>query len=77
MDQNDQDGNRVVNPILYGQNLGQQYIVDQFAKIEFARLQYIEHHQNNLWAETYVGAKDTMKLNKFSLEGVAKRVILP
>ena len=35
----DQDG--IVNPILYGRSLGQQFLVDQFAKSELSRLHYI------------------------------------
>ena len=55
------DGIKVVNPILRGQSLGQQYMVDQFAKTELSRLNYIECHQKELRAEVYLGAKDTMK----------------
>ena len=55
------DGERVVNPILRGRSLGQQYMVDQFAKTELARLNYIECHQKELRAEVYSGAKDAMK----------------
>ena len=35
-------GDDIVNPILRGKSLGQQYIVDQFAKCELSRLRYVE-----------------------------------
>lgn len=34
----------VVNPILCGRSLGQQFMVDQFAKVEVSCLTYIENH---------------------------------
>ena len=45
---------KVVNPILRGRSLGQQYMVDQFAKSELSRLNYIEHHQKELHAKLYL-----------------------
>ena len=36
-------------------------MVDQFAKTELSRLNYIECHQKELRVEIYSGAKDTMK----------------
>ena len=68
----------VVNPILRGRSLGQQYIVDQFAKAELSRLRYIELHQKEMRAEVYSGAKDAMKKTDGNgLRDVGKRVILP
>ena len=55
------DGKKVVNPILRGKSLGQQYTVDQFAKAELSRLNFIECHQKELRSEVYSGAKDAMK----------------
>ena len=66
----------ITNPILRGRSLGQQFIVDQYAKIELARLRYVELHQKELRAEIYSGAKDAMRSNA-GLEGIGKRVILP
>ena len=43
-DRESADGKKVVNPILRGQSLDQQYMVDQFAKAELSRLNYIECH---------------------------------
>ena len=66
----------IVNPILCGRSLGQQYIVDQFAKAELSRLNYIECNQKEMRAEVYSGAKDAMKSDK-GLSNVGKRVVLP
>ena len=66
----------VVNPILYGKSLGQQYMVDQFAKVELSRLTYIENHQKELRAEFYSGAKDAMKSDGKDLKDVGKKVII-
>ena len=68
---------KVVNPILRGRSLGQQYIVDQFAKTELSRLAYIECHQKELRAEVYSGAKDAMNKSDGDISGLGKRVILP
>ena len=67
---------KVVNPILYGKSLGQQYMVDQFAKVELSRLTYIENHQKELRAEVYSGAKDAMKSDGKGLKDVGKKVII-
>ena len=67
---------KVVNPILYGKSLGQQYMVDQFAKVELSRLTYIENHQKELRAEVYSGAKDAMKSDGIGHKDVGKKVII-
>ena len=66
----------ITNPLLRGLSLGQQYIVDQFAKSELGRCSYVELHPKELCAEVYNGAKDAMKSNA-GLSNVGKRVILP
>ena len=53
-------GDDIVNPILRGKSLGQQYIVDQFAKCKISMLRYVETHQKELQAEVYSGAKDAL-----------------
>ena len=56
---------RDINLILGGWSLGQQCMVYQFAKIEHARLNYIECNQKELCTELYSGAKDAMKKDGF------------
>ena len=73
----DRDG--IVNPILYGGSLGQQFLVDQFAKSELSRLHYIKSNQKEMRAEVYSGAKDviTKSDGDENLKNVGKRIILP
>ena len=72
------DRKGIVNPILCGNTLGQQYIVDQFAKAELSRLNYVECNQKEMRAEVYSGAKDAMKQSDGEgLGKVGKKVILP
>ena len=78
MDRNDKFGNKIINPILFGKRLGQQYIVDSYAKVELNCLNYIKTHQKELRAELYGGGRDILNCdcNK-NLNEVGKRVILP
>ena len=43
---------------LYSRSLGQQFLVDQFAKSELSRLHYIECNQKEIHAKVYSGEKD-------------------
>jgi hypothetical protein len=67
----------IVNPILLGRGLGQQYIVDQYAKIELGRLRYVAKNQKEMRVELYSGAKDAMKKSDTDLNNVGRKVILP
>ena len=73
-DEKSANDKKVVNLISRGRSLGQQYMVDKFAKTELSRLNYIECHQEELRAEVYSGAKDAMKSD--GLGKVGKNVIL-
>ena len=68
----------MINPISIGRSLGQQYIVDQFEKVEQNQLNYIKTQKKELRAELYPGAKYTMDqdFNK-DFNKVGKCVILP
>ena len=59
--------------------LFQQFIVDMYAKIEFERLQYIRHNQNQLRAELYQGLADAVQKSDGQPDGsqIGKKVILP
>ena len=41
----------------------QQYVVDQFAKKELSRLNYIKNNQKEMRAELYNGLKDAVTKN--------------
>ena len=73
----DRDG--IVNPILYGRSLGQQFLVDQFAKSQLSRLHYIKSNQKEMHPAVYSGAKDVMTKSDGdeNLKNVRKRIILP
>ena len=43
----------VFNPILHGGRLLQQYVVDQWSKVEADRLLWIEKHQSDILTESY------------------------
>ena len=53
--------------------LFQMYLVDQFAKIEAERINYIKHHQQELRADQYQRIVDTAG----DLRNIGKKVVLP
>ena len=77
-DRQDENKNFITNPILRGKSLTQQYVVDQFAKIELSRLNYIKNNQKEMRAELYNGLKDAVTKNDGENIGkIGKKVILP
>jgi PIF1-like helicase/Helitron helicase-like domain at N-terminus len=60
----------------YAGRLYQQYIVDQYAKIEQERLNYLKLNQSTLRTEMYQGAVDAMNTGDVS-NNVGRRIILP
>nr|CAD2187437.1 unnamed protein product [Meloidogyne enterolobii] len=69
-------------PILYPNGsygkLFQQWVVDQAAKIEWDRLEYIKNHQTELYSSSYTNVEDFLK--KKSLKSgaeIQKKIILP
>ena len=65
------------NPIHWSNKLGQQYIVDQFCKLELERLRYIENNQKTLRAENYEHLKTQLKKRgmKVGETGVAYKIL--
>ena len=68
---------------LFG-NLFQQYIVDNYAKMEQNRLAYIRHNQKKLRCEIYQGLQDAVRIDdpvgsasSQNMANIGKRVILP
>ncbi|XP_060881727.1 uncharacterized protein LOC132953221 [Metopolophium dirhodum] len=53
-----------------------QYIVDQYAKIESERLAFIRHNQKTLRAESYIHLQDALRSNEQS-NNIGQLVILP
>ncbi len=56
--------------------LYQQYIVDQYAKIEQNRLNYLRQNQSELRTEFYQGAIDAMHAGD-NTDNIGRRIILP
>ena len=77
MDRNDDNGDRVVNPTICAKTLSQQYLVDQFCKIELQRLNYLKDNQDTLRAEVYKGYQDATKAADQDIKKIGKKVILP
>jgi hypothetical protein len=63
---------------LFGR-LFHQYIVDQYAKIELSRLNFLRFNQDNLRAHLYYGLIETFSNNDTNktLSDIGKKVILP
>ncbi|XP_027905922.1 uncharacterized protein LOC114165517 [Vigna unguiculata] len=63
--------------ILQAGRLLQQYVVDNYVKIETGRLRWIRNHQNNIRAEVYQGLQDALHEGQTHADTVGKRTILP
>ena len=57
--------------------LFQQYIVDNYAKIEEHRLKYIRLNQNKIRSEKFNGLQDAICQKDSDLSQIGKRLILP
>nr|KYP55257.1 hypothetical protein KK1_001464 [Cajanus cajan] len=55
----------------------QQYVVDNYVKIELGRLRWIRNHQNNIRAEVYQGLQDALHEGETMRENIGQRTILP
>jgi hypothetical protein len=66
----------IFNPILYGQRLFEQFIVDTYIKIESSHLDYMRNNQDTLMADLYQGLVDSMHSSEGSAENVRRRTIL-
>ncbi|XP_068466667.1 uncharacterized protein [Phaseolus vulgaris] len=63
--------------ILQAGRLLQQYVVDNYVKIEAGRLRWIRNHQNNIRAEVYQGLQDALHEGQTHTGNVGQRTILP
>ncbi|XP_050908754.1 uncharacterized protein LOC127122459 [Lathyrus oleraceus] len=55
----------------------QQYVVDNYVKIESRRLRWIKEHQSDIRAEFYQGLQDALHVGETNAENIGKRTILP
>jgi hypothetical protein len=65
------------NWLHYAGRLYQQYIVDQYAKIEQERLNYLRLNQSSLRSELYKGVADAIHIGDSSSDTIGRRIILP
>ncbi|CAG8590897.1 6099_t:CDS:1, partial [Dentiscutata heterogama] len=61
----------------YGGQLFQQYVVDNYVKIESERLNYLRFNQDKLHKEHYQGLHDSYLLGVTNTAEVGTRTILP
>ena len=66
-----------LNSILFGGRLFQQYVVDQYAKVEGQRLNYILFNQQSIRAELYDGLADAVFGGDSEGATVGKKIVLP
>ena len=66
---------QLCNALHFGQKLFEQWIVDQYCKIEMGRLCYIRQNQTKLRRELYRGVQDAIQAG--DLSNVGTPVILP
>ena len=67
-----------VNPFILGRRLYQQWLVDNYVKIEKDRIQFCMDHQKLLKADTYQGVNDYLQNAANDINGrVGKSLILP
>jgi hypothetical protein len=67
-----------LNYLLCGAKLTQQFILDQFSKMETSRLNFIFHNQKKLRADTYENFRDqVLSSDNTDVNNIGQRVILP
>ena len=63
--------------IIHGKRLFQEWIVDQFVKVETRQLLWVKQNQNTLRADLYSGLRDAMTAGDNNLQELGRRMILP
>ena len=63
--------------LFYGGRLFQQYVVDNYVKIESTRLNYLRYNQDKIRKELYQGLQDSFHSGIVNTSDVGRRIILP
>ncbi|CAL0322783.1 unnamed protein product [Lupinus luteus] len=63
--------------LLRSGRLLQQYVVDNYVKVEAGRLRWIRQNQNNIRAEVYQGLQDALHEGQYNAANIGQRTILP
>ena len=69
--------NVVINPVHLANRLGQQFIVDEFAKWQSSELRWNQLNQNVIRADLYCSVRDSIRKGDGKLDGTGCPVILP
>jgi hypothetical protein len=62
---------------VYGKRLYQEWVVDQYSKVESQRLFYIRNNQGPLHVAIYGGVADAVVNNDANIDNMGKLIILP
>ncbi|XP_073119661.1 uncharacterized protein [Henckelia pumila] len=63
--------------LLRGVRLLQQYVVDNYVKIETQRLRWIRTNQHNIRSELYQGLQDCLDVGENNAGNIGHRIVLP
>jgi hypothetical protein len=63
--------------MVHSNRLFQEWLVDQYARMESDKLHFIRTHQNELRADLYKGLADALESNDTSVDSLGRSVILP
>ncbi|XP_050877630.1 uncharacterized protein LOC127081419 [Lathyrus oleraceus] len=63
--------------LLNASRLLQQYVIDNYVKIESGRLRRIKEHQSDIRSELYQGLHNALHVGETNAENIGKRTILP
>lgn len=72
-----QERGPLLDTLLKGERLFQQFLVDSYATLEEDRLDYIRKNQTNLRSEIYKGIYDAISKGDSDANNVGQKVILP
>jgi len=62
---------------VYGKRLYQEWVVDQYSKVESQRLFYIRNNQGPLRAAIYGGVVDAIANNDANIDNLGRLIVLP
>ncbi len=62
---------------VYGKRLYQEWVVDQYSKVELQRLFYIRNNQGPLRATIYGGVADAITNNDANINNLGRLIVLP
>jgi hypothetical protein len=62
---------------VYGRRLYQEWLVDQYCKVESDRLRWVDTHQDSIRADVYRGLADALQGDVENATELGRRVVLP